>query len=167
MVKCMRKIFCLFIATLLLAMVGCTEKISTNVEKQIETFGSDLALNAHEYSYILNKEITTVCGILASQMIIVHNVIINDTSFDRAETSIKGARTTVETSLFVIESTRPAISYEDDREEVIDSMNNILNIFDDYEVLLKQENIEAITDIAARLKTEFNVLTSYQNVYYN
>lgn len=167
----MKKICGILMAILSLTLIsGCTGAISSvekNTKKQIETFNTEIALNAHEYSFIFNKEITAACGVLTSQMIMSHNVASNGASIKRAESSLRGSQQTIEVCLEVLKSTYPSSGYEDDRESAIECLNEILDIFDKYEKLLKSGKLDGINEITDSLQTEFNILTSYQNIYYN
>ena len=179
-------------------LAGCTLAGDIPVTEETK-YNSDFALPAHEYSYALDREITAVCNVLTSVMTQMHTVSMGEMDIDRALSALEGAEDTVKTSRDVVDRTMPAVNYEEARTKTLESMDNILVIFEDYRTLLNNANelpvsenkdtestdketvigIETstrfsmanprvdTTDVSSRLKTEFNVLTTYQNIYFD
>lgn len=155
--------FCSVIISIFL-LTGCNMDVKPFVDEK-DTYSADLAVNANEYSFIIGKEITTICNQIISQQSNMTNAGdgTNNTRLIRAcENSIS----TINECRYVIQTTRPAIGYENDREGILDSIDAVIGILQDYLSSLESNGTDFSLYIK-RLNTEYSILTSYQSVYYN
>lgn len=148
----------------LVLMSGCDMDVKPFVDEK-DTYSADLAVNANEYSFIIGKEITTICNQIISQQTNMMNVEPGEDN-TRLIRACEDSLNTINECRHIIQTTRPAVGYENDREGILSSIDVIKEILQEYIDGLKNSKTDFLS-LSRRLNAEYSILTSYQSVYYN
>lgn len=146
-------------------LTGCGAGVEP-FQNENDTYSADLAVNSNEYTFILGKETTNVCSQIVTQQSLIMQ-LSTGTDTKRYISSCESSIKQINECRQVVQTTRPSVGYENDRETALESIDNVLSILELYKADLLSGKLDGISKYSKQLNVEYSILTSLQSVYNN
>ena len=147
-----------------MVLPGCVIPNTQQPGESAPQYNTQFPLTALEYTIITNKEIALVMNILETHMSNGRNVIRSrypiEDEIKNAEHSLIMTGEAIKT----IDTLYPAITYEDDRLEILRRMENALNSLENYKTALEGRDMEMTYGLIDVMQGDFVSLKGMFNI---
>lgn len=146
----------------MLSLAGCSNDYAIEpADSESSTYSTFNGMSALEYSLFAGKQLAVVANQLNGRIVTVsaQKGVSRQSEEEETEFAIKK----VEDAKNLFKTTRPAKTYEEQRELTLKTLERVENHLKDYQKDLKEENnVDKYTDI---FSSDFNEVTNLSNLY--
>lgn len=129
-------------------------------------YSADIGMPAHEYNVYFTEEITTVLNQLTKRMSGAKQVYDGAATTEEEIIGTEYSITVVEECLNQIKMLNPGEYYSSDAEYTIATIENTIEILNEYKECLKSNGKNEVLNYSKRLQVMFNNLSSTINSIY-
>ena len=154
---------CMLTICCILLLCGCSVKelAEKNMSAEGVTYSARYAQSPHQYTNFLNKEIEAVTNQLSTQMLLAESVEKGNYNIEEAVLSAEDSIQIIQECIDNVDTMRPPVDYEENRESVLRLMENGKNTVEDYrDALLNGDSPEGY---AKKMQADFIAITAEFN----
>lgn len=149
----------LLVATLLTAVIlsGCSARIEK--PRLSNGYSTLYAPSAVEYSITLSKEISAICNVLTTRASVAEEISRGEYETSSEIANAETAITTLNDIQNILITTMPAQDYEDDRQNLIDMLDDTIGHVEEYKSALEDGDAEKAGGYAETLMADYSAIS--------
>ncbi len=161
----MQKAVVSFLALLLAAVpaAGCARATVADPE---DGYATDYAMGALEYSLLVTKELSVAENELSTRMIMAKSILDGSYETGKEISNTEESIKKVQEAQNVLLTTMPATTYESDRQNALDLLEDALLAMSGYETALKLGDSASVEAYAAEMRACFVAISGEANAEY-
>ena len=160
----MKKVVIPICILLFTVLSGCDITSIQQPSESASQYSTQFPLTALEYTIMTNKEIALVINLLETHMSNGRNVVRSRYPIEDEIRNVEHSLIMTGEAIKTIDTLYPAVTYEDDRLEILRRMENAQNSLENYKEALEGRDPELVQGLIGVMQGDFVALKGMFNI---